>query len=115
MIKTALLDFTGYGMTDLSEQSLYNYFVYGLEPGGFMTAVLANDLHAAATKADHWNTQLISQYARWIFYHAPTGSYGSYDAVRSWLSKNEHYIEFQKAIAFEMLKTADPAPNDPLF
>lgn len=115
MIKTALIDFAGYGLPDLSEQALYNYFVHGLEPGGFITAVLANDLLAASAKADHWNKSLITQYAKWLAFRAPPGSYGSYDAVRGWLSKNEHYNEFQKAIAFDMLKTAEPAPNDPLF
>lgn len=115
MIKTKLIDFAGYDMADLSQQALYNYFVYGYRPGGFITAVLANDLIAAATKADNWNKELLHSYANWVFRHAPTGSYGSYDIVNGWLSRNHYFEEFQKAIAFDLLKTAEPAPNDPVF
>ena len=53
MIKTmnnhsTLLNFDRYQVTEQSKESLYNYFVHGLEPGGFMTAVLCNDLYGAA-------------------------------------------------------------------
>ena len=115
MIKTKLLDFGSYTMTEQSKQSLYNYFVHGFEPGGFMTSVLCNDLFGAVSRADSSNTDLISQYARWIENHAPYGSYGDRETVKGWLRKNEYFERFQKELVAEHLRTPESALNDPLF
>lgn len=113
--KSLLLDFSGYRMTDESRQSLYNYFVHGLEPGSFMTAVLSNNLYGACARADSTNIGLIQQYSLWIVNHAPHGSYGDTVTVRGWLRKNEHFKRFQKDLVAERLRTPESALNDPLF
>ena len=113
--KSQLLDFIGYRMTDQSRESLYNYFVHGLEPGGFMTAVLSNDLYSACARADFTNINLIQQYALWIVNHAPHGSYGDRDTVQGWLRKNKHFERFQKELVADRLRTPESAQNDPLF
>ena len=110
-----LLDFTGYRMTEQSKESLYNYLVHGLEPGGFMTAVLSNDLYGACARADSANIDLLQKYALWIVNHAPYGSYGSAEMVRGWLGKNEYFERFQKDLVAERLRTPESALNDPLF
>jgi hypothetical protein len=102
-------------MTDQSRESLYNYFVHGLEPGGFMTAVLSNDLYSACARADYTNVNLMQQYTLWIENHAPYGSFGDRDTVRGWLRKNEHFVYFQKQLVAERLRTPESALNDPLF
>ncbi len=102
-------------MTEQSKESLYNYFVHGFEPGGFMTAVLSNDLFGAVGRADSVNTDLISQYARWIENRAPYGSYGDRETVKGWLRKNEYFERFQKELVAERLSTPESALNDPLF
>ena len=109
------LDFTGFKMTQQSQESLYNYLVHGFEPGGFMMAVLSNDLYGAVARADFVNTDLISQYARWIESRAPYGSYGDRETVRGWLGKNEHFERFQKELLIDRLRTPESALNDPLF
>jgi len=103
MNKTKLLDFDGYSFTEQSKESLYNYFVYGFEPGGFMISVLCNDLYGAVARADFVNKKIISEYANWVVYRAPYGSYGDAETVRGWLSKNEHYQRFQKELVAELL------------
>ena len=113
--KSQLLDFSGYRMTDQSRESLYNYFVHGLEPGSFMTAVLSNDLYGAVGRADFVNIDLVGEYARWIESCAPYGSYGDRDTVRGWLRKNEYFKRFQKELVAERLRTPESALNDPLF
>jgi hypothetical protein len=113
--KSQLLDFSSYEMTEQSKESLYNYFVYGLEPGGFMTAVLSNDLYGASARADFVNTKLMAQYAQWLVNRAPYGSYGSAEMVRGWLGQNEYFVRFQKDLVAERLRTPESALNDPLF
>lgn len=115
MIKSKLLNFDGYKMTEQSKESLYNYLVHGFEPGSFMTSVLSNDLFGAVSRADFLNIDLISQYARWIENCAPYGSYGDRDTVRGWLRKNEHFERFQKELVAERLSTPESALNDPIF
>ena len=115
MIQTKLLDFSQHKMTEQSKESLYNYFVHGLEPGSFMTAVLSNDLYGAVGRADFVNINLIPVYVKWLLWHAPHGSYGTPEMVRSWLTKNDYFELFQKELVAERLRTPEKALNDPLF
>ena len=98
-----LLDFGQVRLTEQSKESMYNYFVHGLEPGGFMTCVLSNDLIGAAGRADFVNIDLLGEYAKWLVNHAPYQSYGSPEAVKGWLNKNEYYQQFQKELVAERL------------
>ncbi|MEI7463699.1 MAG: hypothetical protein WCK03_04880 [Candidatus Taylorbacteria bacterium] len=95
--------FDGYNLTEQSKESMYNYFVHGLEPGGFMTAVLSNDLFGAASRADFENRKQLYGYAAWLAAYAPYQSYGSPEIVKGWLSKNEYYHQFQKELVAERL------------
>ena len=98
-----LLNFGQARLTEQSKESLYNYFVHGFDPGGFMIAVLANDLYSAAARADSANIKLLGEYAKWLINHAPYQSYGSPEEVRGWLNKNEYYHQFQKELVAERL------------
>jgi len=98
-----LLDFGQARLTEQSKESLYNYFVHGLEPGGFMTCVLSNDLIGAAGRADFVNINLLGEYAKWLVNHAPYQSYGNPAAVGGWLNKNEYFQQFQKELVAERL------------
>ena len=64
---------------------LIRYFEDGIEPGGFLCALLDNDLMGAAGKADSMNLRSFHAYAMWLYNHAPHGSYGYTGAVRDWL------------------------------
>lgn len=69
---------------DLLDQSLENYLMHGFEPGGFLTAVLANDLQMAVGRADHWNRDRLPEIVSVVVYKMPTISWGSYEAVKDW-------------------------------
>ena len=69
---------------DLLDQSLENYLMYGYQPGGFLTSVLANDLYAAVGRADHWNKQRLPKIVNEIIYKVPAVALGSYEAVEAW-------------------------------
>lgn len=60
------------------------YVEHGILPGGFLTAVLSNDLMGALGKADDINLHALPAYGRFLYNNAPCGCYGSLQAVASW-------------------------------
>lgn len=60
------------------------YFLHGCQPGGFLTALLSNDLMGAVGKADDTNADAIREWCQFLYNYAPSGSYGSPEAVESW-------------------------------
>lgn len=70
-------------------QTLEHYVMRGYAPGGFATAVLANDLFAAVSRADHWNRGIIPEIAQEIEKNVPATAYGSYEAVQAWIDDED--------------------------
>jgi hypothetical protein len=69
-------------------QAMYNYFVHGFQPGGFFTALLANDAFGALSRSHPANTaQSLKNLVGWIN-NMPLRdvAYGSYAAVDRWLT-----------------------------
>lgn len=60
------------------------YITDGIMPGGFLTAVLENDLVGAFGKADSINSGRMEDYARFIYNYAPRGCHGSRVKVIAW-------------------------------
>lgn len=91
------------------DESIDNYLIYGLEPGGFLTAVLANDLFLAAGRADHWNRPRLAEIAHILYTSMPAGTIGSYEIVNDWIKdktgRRKHYAERkQKEYTLKILK-----------
>ena len=64
---------------------MYNYLVYGYQPGSCFTAILANDFIAAIRSSHPQNTvEAFKHLAGWISDTLPTSIYGSYDKVDAW-------------------------------
>jgi len=64
---------------------LYNYLVYGFQPGGCFTSVLANDWHMAIMRSHPSNTiPAIKAATGWIHSCVPAQARGSYEAVEAW-------------------------------
>lgn len=64
--------------------SVEQYLLYGIPPGGFMTAVLSNDLKEAAGRADSTNRELLLDWAGWLYNSCPGPAQGSEAKVRAW-------------------------------
>ena len=64
--------------------SLWNWIERGAEPGGFLTAVLSNDLAKAVDKADDRNVELIPNFVKLLHNFAPAGCWGSETKVGNW-------------------------------
>jgi hypothetical protein len=66
---------------------LYNYLVYGFEPGSFWTSVLANDFMGAIQRSHPANDiPALKHTVGWIQDVFPQGSYGDYRSVRYWVN-----------------------------
>lgn len=72
-----------------TDEGLENYLMYGLEPGGFLTSVLANDLRLAVGRADHWNKDNLPRIVNEVLRKMPSISYGSYAAVKDWCADKD--------------------------
>jgi hypothetical protein len=56
-----------------------------IEAGGFLNAVLCNDLKQAVGQADHINIQLIPVYVSYLYNNVPNACWGSREKVNAWL------------------------------
>lgn len=66
-------------------ESINDYVLHGYEPGGFVTAVLANDLMAALGRADMENRLTIWAVCNYIYNEIGSNLHGSYEAVKKHL------------------------------
>lgn len=69
-----------------------NYLVHGIEPGGFFTAVLANDWMGAIQRCHPANTiESLKSISKWINEYMPKQCHGSYKKVDDWTDTGETY------------------------
>jgi len=66
-------------------KSLWRWIENGISPGGFLTAVLRNDLAGAVSKADDRNVELIPDFVRLLYNFAPAGCWGSEQKFHEWI------------------------------
>ena len=79
--------------------SLVNYFMHGLHPGGFIEAVLTNDLHRCVAIADHANIEALQIIVQWIQSHAPLDSWGTREKIEAWCDElSEDRKEFVRRV-----------------
>jgi hypothetical protein len=70
---------------------IVNYLVYGFNPGGFFTSLLANDAMGAITHSHPMNDMLaLKNLVTWINNNLNDKvHYGSYEIVRQWLNMSD--------------------------
>lgn len=56
-----------------------------VSPGGFLRALLENDLRGACEHADSINGSRIRDYVVFLYNYAPAGCWGSPEKVAAWL------------------------------
>ena len=66
--------------------SLVRFRDHGIPTGGFLDAVLSNDLRAACVRADSGNVRAIPDIVAFVREQLPPAAWGSDRHVRSWLA-----------------------------
>lgn len=67
------------------KESLERYVNFKIKPGGFLTAVLENDLKEAFARADHINRYRMFEIVSYCYNEIPANCWGSKKAVNDWL------------------------------
>lgn len=67
-------------------QAMQYYIEHRILPGGFLTAVLENNLRDAVARADHINKNLLAEYVEFLYNDAPSTCWGSPEKVNAWIS-----------------------------
>ena len=91
-------EFCGMVIPSYMEKGMYDYIKYGIEPGGFLRSVLANDLKEAVGKADDCNIKIIPAYVSYLYNKAPSSCWGSPEKVVNWMKdkREQRTLEAQK-------------------
>lgn len=75
------------------------YALHGIPPGGFMKAVLINDLFGAMQRADYWNKNNLQTIVDVITHYLPREAYGNSENYHAWIAdKNGCRSKFASAI-----------------
>ena len=74
-----------------TREAMERYFLYGLPPGGFLTALLTNNLYGAVSGADYQNITVLPDIVKWLLTKAPAGSYGNAEIMQSWMRDTDGY------------------------
>ena len=69
---------------DYMKDGVARYVEYGIMPGGFLTAVLENNLFMAIGKADDCNKQLLANWCMFVWNELPATCWGDKETVKAW-------------------------------
>lgn len=85
-------------------------------PGGFLTAVLSNDLMGAFARADDNNRAALYWTVSWIYSCEPGPCHGSREAFENWLSEKdiEETEDARLPAGSELGGSAYPENNQPV-
>lgn len=75
---------SGYDEAPRHADGFQRYFEEGILPGGFLQALLANNLYLASQRADPTNLHLFREYTWWLDEYAPKEAYGSTEKMQAW-------------------------------
>lgn len=76
-----------FGVPELTAETLADYLYEGLQPGGFVTGVLSNDLVEACLRADDENLAALRETVRFVYNAMPSQAWGSAARIREHLRK----------------------------
>ena len=75
------------------QRGLARYVIDGVKPGGFLRALLANDLVHAVGRADDENIRLLPNYVRFLYSEAPADCWGSELQLSTWKGLEDVNLE----------------------
>jgi hypothetical protein len=82
-----------------TKNALFNYVNHGVRPGGFLTAVLCNDLMAAVGHADTENLAALKQIVQYVYWEIPGACWGSRKRMNQWIDSRSSVAEIPQLTA----------------
>jgi hypothetical protein len=77
---------------DYMRDGIKMYIERGIaHPGGFLTAIIQNDLKEAVRRADDTNRRLLANYVDFFYNYAPIDCWGSPDKMAKWIERGGLY------------------------
>ncbi len=70
-------------------ESMYNYLVHGIEPGGFFSGWYANDATAILRSHSANTVESLKDLTKWMLNCMPKEAWGSHENVRAWLRMSD--------------------------
>ena len=70
-----------------TKDALDRYVNDRIAPGGFLMAVLSNDLFGAVGQADSENLAALPDIVRYVYNEMPSGSWGNKDIIWRWVEQ----------------------------
>ena len=70
-------------------ESLKRYQNGGIPPGGFLRAVLENNLCEAIGHADDNNLPALRDIVGWVYNRMPSAAWGSREKYKAWIERKE--------------------------
>ena len=67
------------------------YIEHGIMPGGFLTAIICNDLIKACSHADDENLNNIPAYVAYFYNETPSPCWGSPKRMASWIKNKTSF------------------------
>lgn len=86
-----------YNVPQHTQAAIVRFVEHGYMPGGFLTALLTNNLFLAVDTADRLNKAAIPEIVRWVFNNLPLGAYGTEDKMMDWCRKVQAEFAAQEA------------------
>lgn len=81
----AVYEFRGFKIRPDMMEGLKAYIEERIPPGGFLSAVICNDLSAAVGRADEENLKNLPAFAAFLYNCAPSMCWGSPEKMKAWL------------------------------
>lgn len=78
---------SAYNIPEHTQGALLRYLENRFQPGGFLTAVLSNDLVGAVARADSINIKHLKEIVQFVYSEMPSESWGSESRVAAWLAQ----------------------------
>jgi hypothetical protein len=77
--------FRGLALPEDTQASIDRYVQHGIPTGGFLEAVICNDLHQAINRADETHMPIIPAIVGYLYAHCPSQCWGRPTSFREWI------------------------------
>jgi hypothetical protein len=84
-----MIDFTYRSIPDYTMAALQRYIRDRVPTGGFLEAVLSNDLREACARADENNERVLPELVAYLYNEAPRNCWGSRELYKAWLAQEK--------------------------